>query len=329
LARSGRVLRATLHYGKKVVPFLISFGLVTWLIWKVTPEKLLVVLSTSSWPWLLLATVAQLVVLFLWDTLNLWWLFSQPHPEHRPTFRTVLRARTDSIQWSAINLEIGQGVFAYKVAKAIGEPITEALGRFFVLALFDFGTLQSLGLIGSFLVTNPLIATLRWVCVASTVGLLALALILHFLPAAWRQWLEGKNWGRWLKWWSWRHSLLLWAQRLTMFLLVILYAWVGLLIIGIHPDARTVFGTIPFVLVAEALPGTGGLGERETALIYLLNPGGKEAELLAFGLIWSTVVIVGRVLIGLVSSWLPHAKEEAERVDESSAARPSSGSTAA
>jgi hypothetical protein len=117
LARRGRVLRATLHYERKVVPFLISFGLVTWLIWKVTPEKLLVVLSTSSWPWLLLAS--------------------------------------------------------------------------------------------------------------------------------------------------------------------------------------------------------------------LLNPDGNEAELLAFGLIWSTVVIVGRVLIGLVSSWLPHVKEETKRVDESVAAQPNAGSTAA
>ena len=323
------MLRATLHYGKKVVPFLISFGLVTWLIWKITPEKLLVVLSTSSWPWLVLATVVQLVVLFLWDTINLWWLFSQPHPEHRPPFRIVLRARTDSIQWSAINLEIGQGVFAYKVAKAIGEPVSEALGRFFVLALFDFGTLQSLGLIGSFLVTNPLIATLRWVCVASVLGLLALALLLHFLPANWRQWLQAKNWGRWLQWWSWRHSLLLWAQRLTMFVLVILYAWVGLRIIGISADARMVFGTIPFVLLAESLPGTGGLGERETALIYLLNPGGKEADLLAFGLIWSTVVICGRVLIGLVSSWLPHAEEAAKDREGLSAPQSDAGSSAA
>jgi hypothetical protein len=296
---------------------------VTWLIWKITPAKLLGVLSTSGWPWLFLATVVQLIVLFLWDIVNLRWLFSQPHPERRPPFRIMLRARSDSILWSAINLEIGQGVFAYKVAKAIGEPVSKALGRFAVLALFDFGTLQSLGLIGSFLVTNRLIATLRWVCVASTLGLLVLALLLYFLPAPWRQWLEGKDWGRWLQWWSWRHSFLLWAQRLTMFVLMILYAWVGLSIIGVAVDARTVFGTIPFVLIAESLPGTGGLGERETALIYLLNPGGKEADLLAFGLIWSTVIIFGRLIIGLVSSWLPHAKGETQEKSPSSEVKPS------
>jgi hypothetical protein len=322
LLKIGPALRATLHYGKKFLPVLISIGLVTWLIWKITPAKLLRALSTSSWPWLLLATLVQFGVLFLWDTLNLWWLFSQPHPERRPAFRVVFRARTDSILWSAINLEIGQGVFAYKLAKAIDEPVSLALGRFLVLALFDFGMLQSLGLIGFFLNTNPLIKSFRWACVASTCGLVVLALLVQFMPERWRQWVEEQDWGCWLQWWSWRHSLLLGVQRLTMFLLVILYAGVGLRIIGIPADTRTVFATIPFVLIAESLPGTGGLGERETALIYLLNPGGKEADLLAFGLIWSTVVILGRLLVGLVSSWLPHAKPtEAETGEGVLAAR--------
>ena len=314
MSKYGGVLGAMWHYGKKVLPFLISIGLVTWLIWKITPQKLLEAFSTSSWPWLVLATIVQFVVLFLWDTLNLWWLFSQPHPERRPAFWVLFRARTDSILWSAINLEIGQGVFAYNVAKAIDEPVTLALGRFIVLALFDFGALQSLGLIGFFLTTNPLLKTVGWVCIASTSGLVVLALLVRFMPESWRQWLEEKNWGRWLQWWSWRHSLLLGAQRLIMFLLVIFYAWVGLRIIGIPANARTVFGTIPFVLIAESLPGTGGLGERETALVYLLNPGKKAADLLAFGLIWSTVVILGRLLVGLISTWLPHAKPtEAEK----------------
>jgi hypothetical protein len=308
LIRCGPVLRATWHYGKKVVPFLVSIGLVSWLIWKITPQKLLLAFSTSAWPWLVLATLGQFVVLFVWDTVNLWWLFSQPHPERRPAYWVLFRARTDSILWSAVSLEIGQGVFAYKLAKAIDEPVTLALGRFIVLALFDFGALQSLGLIAFFLTTSPLLNSLRWVCVASTSGLVVLALLVHFMPESWRRWVEEKKWGRWLQWWSWRHSFLLAAQRLVLFLLVMLYAWVGLRIIGIPADARTVFGTIPFVLIAESLPGTGGLGERETALVYLLNTGNKGAELLAFGLIWSLVVILGRLLVGLISLWLPHAK---------------------
>jgi hypothetical protein len=324
LAERWRTLGSALfRYGKQVFPFLVSGGLVTWLVWRITPEKLFAALSGSRWPWLVFASVVQLVVLFLWDTINLWWLFSQPDPSRRPPFRLVLRERCNSILWSAINLELGQGVFAYKLATALHESVGQALGRFLVLDLFDFGTLQSLGLLGSFLVTNPLIEIVRWVCLASTLGLIVLALLFAFMPAPWRKWLEDKSWGSWLRWWGWRHSLLLWAQRLTMFLLVYLYAYVGLLICGIALDARTVFGTIPFVLIAESLPGTGGLGERETALVYLLDPGDKAAVLLSFGLIWSTVVILGRILIGLGAAVVARWKErESSRVSGTNLASP-------
>ncbi len=308
-----------LHYGRWVVPPLISIGLVTWLIWNITPAKLAHVISSGIFPWLLLATLVQLIVLFLWDTFCLWWLFSQP--DRHLSRRKVLRARADSVLWSAINLEIGQGVFAWRLAKLTGDSVKVAIGRCLLLTLFDFGTLQSLALVGSFLKPDPLIQTLRWICVGSVFGLLILVVILRFLPDRWRQWLEQKDWSGWLKWWDWRDSLMLVALRLIMFLLVLVYAGVCLMICRFPADVRTVVGVIPFVLLAESLPGTGGLGERETALVYLLHPAaGQEAVLLTFGLTWSTVIILGRVAIGLVSSLLPQAKEKEEASSSQSAA---------
>jgi hypothetical protein len=301
-----------LHYGKRVAPVCISVGLVAWLVWRVTPQKLLAALRATDWPWLIGATLVQLVVLFLWDTLNLWWLYSQP--DRRLPFWTVLRARTDSVIWSAVNLEIGQGVFAWRLSKDLDMPVTESLSRCVVLALFDFGTLQSLALVASFIQPTPLIRFFRLICAGFVGGMVILFLILRYMPERWRSWLEGKPWGSWLKWWTWRHGVLTWAQRLTMFLLVILYAWVGLKICKIPVDAATVFGVIPFVIVAESLPGTGGLGERDTALVYLLDVGGERAAVvLSFGLIWSTVIILGRVAIGLVSNLLPRHQREARR----------------
>ena len=70
-------------------------------------------------------------------------------------------------------------------------------------------------------------------------------------------------------------------------------------------------GLGPFVMLAEALPGTGGLGEREAALLYLLDPPEEQrAVVLSFGLIWSTVIILGRITIGLVSALLPRAETQ-------------------
>lgn len=283
--------------------------MITWLVWKITPEKLLWALSLDSWPWLVLATFVQVAVLFSWDTVSLWWLFSQP--DHPLPFRMVFRARTDSVLWSAVNLEIGQGVFAAKIADLCKESLTAALGRCLVLALFDTGTLMSLGVVGSFIKPDPVTIYFRWPCLGIVMGLLALALVLRWLPQRAKDWLASRDWASWLSWWNWRHSVQLTAQRLILFLLMFLYAGVGLAICRVPADVRTLFGTMPFVLLAEALPGTGGLGERETALVYLLGATGEQrAELLGFGLIWSFGVILGRVAIGLASAWLPRKKFE-------------------
>lgn len=311
LALSGRRL---LHLANRIAPVLISLGLVAWLVWSVTPSKLYAAFRASNWPALVGITLVQLVVLFLWDTFSLWWLFSRP--DRQLPFRTVLRARTDSIIWSAVNLEIGQGVFAYQLSQMLGDSIPSALGRCGLLALFDFGTLQSLGLVGSFLYPHPYIRTLRWVCVASVAGLFLLYVVVQFLPGRWRLWLIDIDWCDWLRWWRWRDAWRLWVQRLTLYALILLYAAAGLMICGIPISWGLMLGAIPFVLIAESLPGTGGLGEREAALVYLVQSGGEHrAELLCFGLIWSLVIIWGRIVIGSVSLWWPRTKKAVEHAE--------------
>jgi hypothetical protein len=289
------------------LPVLISLGLVTWLVWSVSPRRLLDAFSTLNWPWLVLATVVQVVVLFGWDTLCLWWLFSQP--DRRLPFRTVLRVRTDTVIWSAVNLEVGQGAFAWQLARAEDVPVTATLGRCFLLALVDTGTLLSLALVGSFLRPYPQTRPFRWVCVGGLAGLGGLVAAVRLLPDHWRGRLTAQPWAGWLGWFDRRHALRLGILRLTLFLLVLVYAGVGLAMCGIPVGPLTVVGIIPFVLIAESLPGTGGLGERETALVYLY-PWSEEhrAVLLSFGLIWSTVTILGRVAIGLISWSLPHSR---------------------
>jgi hypothetical protein len=291
--------------GRQVGPVLISVGLVVWLVWQVTPEKLAEAAASPALLWLVLLTLVQMVALFLWDTVTLWWLFSRP--QERLSFPTFLRVRTDTLLWSAINLEVGQAMFAWSLAEAQGTPVTAAFARCAVLALFDFGTLMSLGVVGSLVYHDSLLDVLRWIPIAGLAGVVLLAAALRFLPRGWRERIESKTWGSWLAWWTWRDSILLYGQRLILFLLVLVYAGIGLAICGLPCDVRTVVGIIPFVIIAESLPGTGGLGERETALLYLLRPptSDQRALLLTFGLTWSLVVIFGRIAIGLVSRYLP------------------------
>jgi hypothetical protein len=294
-----------LRYSRWVAPPLISIGLVTWLIWSIGLEKLAEAAETPSFHWLVVVTLVQVLVLFWWDVVCVWWLFSLPH--RRLPFRVVFRARMDTVIWSALNLEIGQAAFAWRLAEATNDSVPRALGRCVLLALFDTGTLYSLALAGSFLTPEPVIGWLRWICVVFVLGLLLLAAVVRLLPRPWYRRLAEQDWLHWLTWWTWRDAVILWLLRLIMFLLMLVYAWAALAVCGVPASVRTIAGIIPFVLIAESLPGTAGLGERETALVYLLEPlVGHRAVLLCVGLTWSVLVILGRVAIGLIGWLLPH-----------------------
>jgi hypothetical protein len=312
LARTWRDIGASLwRRGKQFFPIVLSGALITWLVWHITPQRLLEAFAEVDWPWLVVATAVQVIVLFLWDSVCVWWLFSQPD---RPlSWRKVLRIRCDTVIWSAINLEIGQGAFAWQLAKECAMPVSGTLSRCVLLSLFDMAALLGLALTGSFVRSTPITAQLRWVCVGGLAALLLLAIVLKLLPSRWRDWLAAKPWAGWLGWFDWRRGVVLYTLRLIMFLLVVAYAGVGLAICRVPVDVPTVVGIIPFVMLAESLPGTAGLGERETALVYLYPAGDQyTAVLLSFGLVWSIVVILGRVTIGLASWYLPHPKSAAE-----------------
>jgi len=83
-----------------------------------------------------------------------------------------------------------------------------------------------------------------------------------------------------------------------------LYAGAGLAICYIPASLQVVCSVIPLVLLADGLPiSVSGLGTRETALLYLLNPDQPE-RLLAFSLMWSAGLLVGRIGIGLAYWWI-------------------------
>lgn len=312
MAKTWREIGSSIwRHGRQFFPVVLSGGLIAWLVWHITPQRLLAAFEQVNWPWLVVATAVQVAVLFLWDTVCVWWLFSQPD---RPlSWRTVFRIRCDTVIWSAVNLEIGQGAFAWQLAKNCSMPVSGTLSRCVLLSLFDMSSLFSLALIGSFVRPTPLTEPFRWICAGGLGALTLFAVVLKFLPERWRGWLAAKPWAGWVGWFDWRHGVMLYVLRMIMFLLVVAYAGVGLAICRVPVDPATVVGIIPFVMLAESLPGTAGLGERETALVYLY-PAGDEwaAVLLSFGLIWSVVVILGRVAIGVTSWYLPHRRPSSE-----------------
>jgi hypothetical protein len=292
---------AVLRRLRGALPVLLSAGLIAWLVWRVSPGRLAAAAAVLNWPALVLLTLAELLALLLWDTACLRWLFAQP--DGRLPFAVVFRARARSYAWLVFNYELGQGVLSWELSRPRGMPLAGALSRCAVLILHDLAVLFTLGLAASFVNPDRIARGLGWVCAAGLLVLAGLALAPRLLPGRWLARLRRR--AVWLGWWTWRHSLTALGLRLLFFAIIMAYLATGLWLAGLPQGARGLCGIVPLYLLVETVPSVSGLGARDAALRGLLHPSpDQEGVLLAFTLLWSTTLLLGRAAVGLVSVWL-------------------------
>ncbi|MFW6170722.1 MAG: lysylphosphatidylglycerol synthase domain-containing protein [Planctomycetota bacterium] len=287
-----------------VLPLAVSAGLLGWLLYRVPPEKLLEELSGLPRAEILTLSAALVIALYAWDTVCLQTVFASGADV--VSYRRMLAVRGMSYLLGAFNYELGQGVVAWNVSRMQGISLLSTVSRSVVLAYHDLTILLSMGLLGALFVEDRprQVTTVMVVSAIGLVGLIAVALLFSLLPPRKRQAVRATRWGAWLVDWSWGRSSRLIGQRFVYFAILVAYGAVALGVSGIPVDAFIVISTLPFVLLADALPSVSGIGTRETALVLLLNPE-NQAVLLAVSLIWSSSMVIGRLLIGLVWLWLP------------------------
>ncbi|MHB8865574.1 MAG: lysylphosphatidylglycerol synthase domain-containing protein [Pirellulaceae bacterium] len=287
---------------QRILPVAVSAGLIAWLLYQIPPGKLLEELARLPQGQILPLSAAMVVALYVWDTFCLQTVFAT---EQVVPYRQMLALRGKSYLLGAFSYELGQGVVAWNISQKQGISLLATLSRSVVLAYHDLAVLLSVGLFGALLIENPpeQITIAKIVCAVGLALQFAAAVLLAALPKSARQRIRGTRWGAWLVDWSWQRSLTLAGQRFVYFAILIAYGGVALAISGIPVHDLVVVSTLPLVLLADALPSVAGIGTRETALILLLAPE-NPAVLLAVSLIWSSSMIVGRLMIGLVWLWV-------------------------
>jgi hypothetical protein len=286
---------------RRLVPLAVSATLIAWLLTRFSFGKLVNAAAVLPWQALLPMTAALVVALYLWDVVCLLTVFSEDG--RRLTYGQMLRIRGRSYVVSVVNQALGQGAVAWEVSRAQQTSLLAALSRTVLLAWHEGLILGTAALLGSFWSQTVPAARCRWIAV----GLLALvvggAVVLALVPARLRARLARTRLGAWLGSWTWRRSVRLLAQRTVYFGFVAMYVTAALPVCGLGVPFAAALAAIPLVLVSTMLPSLSGLGPRETALILLL-PSQHPDGLLAMGLIWSTGIIVVRLLIGLAWLWL-------------------------
>ncbi len=288
----------------RLLPVAVSAGLIAWLLYLVPPAKVVDELVKVPWHEILPLTAVMVLALYLWDTVCLQTVFATN--SHVVPYGRMLHVRGKSYLLGAFNYELGQGLIAWTISRLQNISLLATLSRSVVLAYHDLVVLLSVGLVGSLLVESPPpeVRLAKLFCAVGLSGLCLVGLVFTLLPREKRARFRSTRWGAWLVDWSLARSVKLAWQRFVYFGILILYAGIALAICGIPVDHRVVAGTIPLVLLADALPSVCGIGTRETALVLLLNPE-NPAVLIALSLIWSSGMIVGRLVIGLTWLWTP------------------------
>lgn len=287
---------------KALFPFLISFGLVAWLVTRVSPAALIRAAEELNWHALVPTTISMVLGLYLWDAVCLRSLFTT---EGAPlNYRQALHARGISYLASAINYELGQGILAWDIAKSQRTGVVSCLSRMLILAYHDLLVLFGLALLGSIMVLQPRIAGLRTFAATGLLVLLLLPVIANMLPVTVLQRTVPARWRSQVDGWSLSQSFTLALLRIAYYLILVVYAAMALHFCRIHVNSLVVLSTIPMVLLADGLPSVSGLGTRDTALQLLLKPDRPEL-MAAMSLLWSSGLIIGRLGIGLAHMWTP------------------------
>jgi hypothetical protein len=287
---------------RKILPVLISAGLVAWLVWKVSPHRLLAAAEDCAWQPLAWATVALVLALYFWDAVCVRTVFAAEHGP-RLSYGRALYLRGTSYLAGAINYEAGQALVAWSIARFQNEPFRSTISRSVMLAYLDMVLLVVMGLTGAVLSGDPQTHNARLFCLVALPLLLSVAVVIRFLPSRQRERFKKSRWGIWMNSWSWGRTVRLVAQRIVYYGILVVYGAGALHICQISLAPMQALNVIALATLVNSLPSAAGLGTRAAALILLLGPQ-YEARIVALDIFWSAGLIAGRLAIGLALFWL-------------------------
>lgn len=287
---------------KRWLPLLVSLCLLAFVAYRVSPAKVAAAAGELQWQWLVPVTIGLVFVLYFWDAVCFRAVYELPGGTL--DYRRALHLRGTSYLAGALNYELGHFVVAFGAAEAQQASVLTTLSRSLLLAYHDALVLLSLGLLGALLTSHPSGAVPRVVCLVGVGLLLLVATIPRWLSAERKLRFRDTRWGQALADWTFGRSIELAWRRAVYFGFQVVYAAAALAICDVPVDALVVLGTIPLVLLADGLPSISGLGTRETTLTLLLQPPRPEV-IVALSLLWSTVVLSSRLVLGLAHLWIP------------------------
>jgi len=289
---------------KRCLPFIIAGCILGYLFWHIDYRQCLVALARADLliyiPWLL----AFIMITFFMDTQNLVALLKQFN-YHLP-FRDALSIRGSTYLIANIDYSLGLGALIYYLKRDLGIPVMRSTG---LMVIFNAINQQSLVIMSIFglLLFSPLNTVLQhflWLCIAIIVFDFVFIQALKVLPS--RGWIgKFKNFNiiKVFPEATWKSYGLLNFWRIVFYSMFIAFFYFALRAFHMNIPLVALIAYVPIILLIISLPiAPGGFGTAQAAMLYLFKDYGTNVNILAFGLTYSTSILVFRSLIGLYYS---------------------------
>ncbi len=286
---------------RRVLPWLVAAGLLTWVFWGVPLQDFVQALGRGQFTWYIPAMLVCMTCIFLADTMAISKTFTWFTT--RIPFHTVLRIRGASYLMSVINYNLGQGAIVIFANRAKGVPYGRATGTVLLLMGVSLVVLILMSAVGLFVSDAPKAMAFRPYVIALLSAFVFYLVIVAVKP-------------RFLARWSVARPMLdaglrghaaAVAVRFPHMALVFCAHYMTMRAFGIDIPVLAFISTMPFISLMSAIPiSPQGLGTTQYAAVYFFAsfaPGTvaeQKATVLAYSLTTSVLAILFMLGTGLV-----------------------------
>lgn len=294
-------LRLRTPLWKRLLPIMTASGILAYLFWHIDIQQCLVALVQADLsiyvPWV----IAFIVMGFLLDTQNLAAMlrhFNYPIP-----FRDALSIRGVTYLLSTIDYSLGLGALIYYLKHDQGIPVMRSTGLVGFFNAITQKTLVYLAIIGLLLLSpaNSLLQNFLWVCLAVAIVDIIFIMLLKGLPSRGviRK-IKELNLIKVFHEAPWKSYGLLIFWRSLYYSIFIIFFYFAVRAFHMTIPLIALIAYVPIILLIISMPITPcGFGTAQAAMIYLFKDYGTSVNIMAFGLTYSTSIILFRSLIGL------------------------------
>jgi len=293
---------------KRLLPIAVSCAILIYLFWYIDIRQCFRALINADMMIYVPALLVLIFATFLLDTQNL--AATLEHFHYPLSWKNAFTLRGVTYLIMTIDYSVGMGVLIYYLKKHLGIPVMRSTG---LMTFFNGITQKALvymAIIGLIILspTSALLHNLLIFFIGFAILDFLFIVALKMLPSRGLA-LKIRNLNL-LKVFheaSWRTYGILLFWRIIYYVFFIVFFYVAVRAFNMQIPLIALIAYVPIILLVISLPiAPGGFGTAQATMLVLFKDYGTNMDIMAFGLTYTTSILVLRYLIGL--SFAKHIK---------------------